>query len=87
VTGQAAGNGGFTPPGRAWPVLYAPSHELIGTARTERGAIGCASGISRLACERMTARLDERWVDDGQSFTLAGLMWFVGPQLIQGRRR
>jgi hypothetical protein len=72
----------------SYPVLFAPSCELIGTASAEAGAVRCASGISRLACERMTARLAERWVDDGGAFEPAGLAWFVGPvHVSDGRRR
>ena len=60
------------------PVLWAPSGDVLGTAATETGAIRCASRIPKLACERLTAsrkrRLDGSWA------------WFVGPQLIQGRR-
>jgi hypothetical protein len=57
------------------PVIYAPDGGVLGTASTERGALACASRISKLAGERMTAsrrqRLDGSWA------------WFVGPQLRQ----
>ncbi len=61
------------------PVLYAPSGEVVGSASTEQGAIGCVTRrVQKQRNERWTAtrkrRLDNSWA------------WFVGPQLIQGRR-
>lgn len=61
-----------------YPVIYAPGHAIIGNASTERGAIAHAANIMKLPCERWTASLRERL--DGS------LAWFVGPQLIQGKR-
>ena len=65
----------------AYPVMYAPSHEIIGTASTEAGAKRCAARIPKLACERLTARLQERI---GPPEGPGGRAWFVGPQLVQG---
>jgi hypothetical protein len=58
-----------------YPVIYAPNGFIIGAAATERGAIGHAARIPKLACERWTASLKERL--DGS------LAWFVGLQLVR----
>ena len=64
----------------AYPVIYAPGHEVIGHATTERGAkqVVARRVYGLLPCERWTASLRER-LDGSQA-------WFTGPQLITGGR-
>lgn len=72
---------GETDPVR-YPVIYAPSGEVIGSATTEHGALNCvARRCSKRSFERWTANCQERIGADG---TVIGLAWFTGPQLIQG---
>jgi hypothetical protein len=62
------------------PVICSPGGQIIGKARTVRGAIRCARNIPKLPCERWTAsrgttlgRLD---LPDGTP------VWRAGPQLV-----
>jgi hypothetical protein len=60
-----------------YPVIWAPSGEIIGSATTERGALNVAARVPVLHCEQRTASLRRRCPPDD---TWA---WFTGPQLIQ----
>lgn len=65
-----------------FPVIYCPSHEVIGAAATERGALNCvARHVRKQKNKRWTASLAERL---GENDEPAGKAWFTGPQLIQG---
>lgn len=59
-----------------YPVIYQPSHEIIGAATTRAGAIQVvARRCSKLSCERWSATLADR-LEGGKA-------WFASAVLAQ----